>query len=76
MCFLKDSRRALRSMSTDALNKGAGIEAKELGVRTGSLAPRENHKPRDARRIVFGREAVNEVAKFACRRNAEAGAER
>ena len=40
-------------------------------MRKGSLAPREERKEQDSREVVFGNDAANEVANYACRLNAK-----
>ena len=40
-------------------------------MRKGSLAPREELKEQESRKVLFGDDAANEVAKYACRLNAK-----
>ena len=63
----EDGRAASVTKGSDRrLKKRAGIAVQDLGIRKGSLAPREEKKDREARDVVRGTDAVNGVAKYVC----------
>ena len=45
--------------------------AQDLGIRKGSLAPREDKKAPEQRAVVRGVDGANEVANYVCRLNAQ-----
>ena len=63
-CMKTNGRIAWRTVRTDALNKRAWIAARDLGVREGSVAPREDAKEQEARNAVQGQPAATELVTY------------